>query len=183
MRAFVALEVTERVRESLVEFQSEVRSTGADLKLVEKENLHFTVKFLGDITEAQATEAASRIGSLRLQSVEVEVRGAGAFPSPSNPRVVWAGVAHEHEQMVAPIAAAVNGVLLDIGEQDDRPFRAHITLARVRSGRDSRRLSDLLNGSRERSFGPAKLAELKLKSSVLTPRGPVYSDLGVFTLA
>ncbi len=183
MRAFTALEVSGPVLDSLVSFQGEIRGTNADVKLVERENLHFTVKFLGEITDAQAAEARQRLGSLSLRGAEVEVRGAGAFPSPSRPRVVWAGVAREHESVVAPIAEAVIASLEGVGERDDRPVRAHITLGRVRSGRNARELSELLRKNSDRLFGVVRLSALKLKSSVLTPGGPIYRDLEEYRLA
>lgn len=183
LRAFVALEVNESVRDSLAAFQAEVRSTGADLKLVGRGNLHFTVKFLGEITDAQASVASSRIGSLALKGSEVEVKGAGAFPSPGRPRVVWAGVAPEHQEAMASVAEPVLEALRDLGERDDRSFQAHITLARVRSPRNSRQLTELLTRNGQRSFGKVKLTELKLKSSTLTSQGPIYSDIGAFKLA
>jgi RNA 2',3'-cyclic 3'-phosphodiesterase len=182
LRAFVAIDVPEQVLDSLSGFQKEVSATGADVKLVERQNLHFTVKFLGEISEAMADEAASRLGKLGLSRASVEVRGVGAFPNPRRPRVVWAGVAPEHEAFVAPIAREVIRALGDIGERDDRPFQAHITLGRVRSFRNSRELAELLARNSARSFGAAMLSELKLKSSVLTPGGPIYRDLGVFSL-
>ena len=182
MRAFVAIDVPDRVVESLVAFQSELSRAGADLRLVERQNLHFTVKFLGEITEAQGTEARSRLRQLSMRKATVEVRGAGAFPGPRRPRVVWAGVAPGDEELVAPIAREVLGVLQGIGEPEERPFQAHITLGRVRSFRDTGGLADLLGRNSARSFGSAELAQLKLKSSRLTPAGPVYADIGVFDL-
>ena len=182
MRAFVASEVPGQVLDSLVGFQGEISATGADVKLVERQNLHFTVEFLGEISEAQAAEALSRLGGLSLKGGEIRVRGAGAFPTASRPRVVWAGVAREHEALVTPIAQQVVGALQGIGDDDDRPFPAHITVGRVRSGRNIRQLEELLRQSVGREFGVARLSELKLKSSVLTPSGPVYSDIGAFHL-
>ena len=182
MRAFVALEVPGQVLDSLVVFQKEIWATGADIKLVERQNLHFTVKFLGEISEAQAADAGTRLGSLSLKGAEVEVRGAGAFPTASRPRVVWAGVAPEHEALVAPIAQQIIGALEGIGERDDRPFRAHITMGRVRSGRNIHQLGELLRQSADRRFGAVRLSELKLKSSTLTPSGPMYNDIGVYRL-
>ncbi len=182
MRAFVALEVPELVLDSLVAFQNELPGTGADLKLVERQNLHFTVKFLGEISDDQAAEVRSRLRGLSLKGVDVEVRGAGAFPTPARPRVVWVGVAQNDERLVTPIAEGVLGSLQGIGERDDRPFQAHITLARVRSGRNLRQLAELLRANSETPFGVAKLSELKLKSSLLTPSGPVYNDIEVYRL-
>jgi RNA 2',3'-cyclic 3'-phosphodiesterase len=183
LRAFVALELPGPAIDSLVLFQGELSSTGADLKLVERENLHFTVKFLGEITESQVADCKARLGSLSLQGAQVEVRGVGAFPTSNKPRVVWAGVLQEHEALVAPIAETVIASLEGIGERDERPFRAHVTLARVRSARDLRRLGDFLRENSDRSFGTVRLRELKLKSSQLTPRGPIYTDLGAYPLS
>lgn len=183
MRAFVALEITGQVLDALIKFQKELADTGGDIKLVERENLHFTLKFLGEVSEAQAVEVRSRLGNLSLKGTSVEVRGAGAFPSLARPRVLWAGVARDQEALVAPIANEVIASLEGIGETDDRPFRAHVTLGRVRSARNSRQLADLLRRSSDRPFGVVALSELKLKSSVLTPRGPIYTDIGVYHLA
>ncbi len=182
MRAFVAIEVPAQVLDALGEFQGELSTAGADLKLVERENLHFTLKFLGEISESQVGEVKARLGKLSLGRVQVDVRGAGAFPAPNRARVIWAGVAREHEALVAPIASAVIQSLERIGERDDRPFRAHITVARVRSGRNLRQLGDIVARNSDRSFGQAALNELKLKSSVLTSKGPIYSDVGVYPL-
>jgi 2'-5' RNA ligase len=97
--------------------------------------------------------------------------------------VVWAGVASEHEALVAPIATEVISALEGIGERDERPFRAHITMGRVRSGRNSRQLADLIAKNRDRGFGRVRLSSLKLMSSVLSPDGPIYKDLGEYILS
>lgn len=182
MRAFVALEIPGQVVESLSGFQRELASTGADLKLVERGNLHLNLKFLGEISEREAAEVRARLGRLSSRRASVEVRGTGAFPTPARPRVVWAGLAAGQESLVTPIAAEVKGLLEGIGERDERPFRAHITLARVRSPRNVRELAELLRENTDRPFGGVDFAEVKLKSSLLTPAGPVYEDVGVYPL-
>ena len=182
MRAFVAIEVPGKLVDSLVDFQKEIPATGADIKLVERENLHINLKFLGEVSEAQAADAQSRLGRLSLKGGDMAVKGVGAFPSPSRPRVVWAGLAKENEALLAPIAREVISALEGIGERDDRPFRAHITLGRVRSNRNLVALGELLRHNAGREFGEFKMSEIKLKSSVLTPGGPVYKDVGVFRL-
>jgi RNA 2',3'-cyclic 3'-phosphodiesterase len=182
LRAFVALEVPGQVLDALVDFQRSLSNTGADLKLVERENLHFTIKFLGYITDTQIEEAKSRLGKISIPGAEIEVRGTGAFPKAANPRVVWAGAAPKDEDTVSSIAREVARSLEGIGERDDRPFRAHITLARVRSPKNSRLLEELILNEADRPFGVAKLADLKLKSSVLTSSGPIYEDIGVYPL-
>ena len=183
MRAFVALEIPANVIDSLVQAQKELEATGADIKLVERENLHLNLKFLGEISEAQASDVRARLGGLSLKGAEVSVKGVGAFPTPSRPRVVWAGVAKEHEPLVVPIANAVITALGGIGEEDSRPFRPHITLGRVRSSRNLRELAEALRLGAAREFGVVGLKEIKLKSSTLTPSGPIYRDEGVYPLS
>ncbi len=183
MRAFVALEISEpNVLDALVAFQQELSRTGSDLKLVERENLHFTVKFLGEISKSQAKEADAKLKGLRLSSAQVEVRGVGAFPSIGRPNVVWVGVPESQEGLVAQVAQSAIGALEGIGETDRRPFRAHATLARLRSRTESKELTTLLTANSDRTFGSLTLRQLKLKSSVLSPSGPTYSDVGVYQL-
>ena len=141
VRAFVALEIPEDVADSLTQAQKELAASGADIKLVERENLHLNLKFLGDLGDEEVSEVKSRLGRLSLKRADVTVRGVGAFPSSTRPRVVWAGIAPEDEPLVVPIAREVISTLEGVGERDDRPFRPHITLARVRSGRNSRELT------------------------------------------
>jgi len=183
MRAFVALDISNpQVLESIVAFQRELSATGADLKMVERENIHFTVKFLGEVTENQALDVDARLKRLHLSKADVEVKGVGAFPSIGRPRVVWAGVPRAHEERVKPIAEGVLIALDGIGEQDRRPFAAHATLGRVRTGRGSTELTSVLRSNADRPFGEISFENLKLKSSVLGPRGPTYEDIGVYPL-
>jgi 2'-5' RNA ligase len=184
MRAFVALEISSpEVLEAILAFQRELSATGADLKIVERENIHFTIKFLGEITQGQAQEVDERLSRLRLNRTDVELRGVGAFPSIGRPNVVWVGVPPTHEERVRPIAQGAIAALAGIGEEDRRPFTAHATLARVRSARGASGLIPLLHSSSDRPFGEVRLTELKLKSSLLGPRGPTYTDVGVYPLA
>ena len=182
VRAFVALEISGNVADLLVQAQKELQATGADIKLVERENLHLNLKFLGEISEAQASEAKSRLAALSLKGAEVAIRGLGAFPAPSRPRVVWAGVAPADEPLVVPIAEGVIAALEGMGEREDRQFRPHITLGRVRTGRNVRELNEVLRQNAGMEFGALGLREIKLKSSSLTPTGPVYRDEGVYPL-
>jgi RNA 2',3'-cyclic 3'-phosphodiesterase len=184
MRAFVAIDITSAdVLDGLVAFQGELAKTGAELKPVERENIHFTVKFLGDISDSQAAEADSRLKKLRLSGGRIGVEGVGVFPSLSHPSVIWAGVAKEGREAMVAAAEAAIAALAGIGEDDRRGFQPHATMARVRSGRNRASLVDLVTRSSALEFGPMDLDSVKLKSSTLTPSGPVYRDVGVYPLA
>jgi len=174
--------VSPEVRENLMRVEEELRQTRADIKLVEKENLHFTVKFLGEIPESMVEEIDKRIRALALQRMEVGVRGLGAFPDLRRPRVVWAGVAPQDLQSVSNGGQQVIDALEGIGESDDRGFHPHITLARVRSPRNLESLASVIRERSAKEFGRSTISALKLKSSDLTPSGPIYRDVKEYSL-
>lgn len=177
MRAFLAFEVSSEVRDKLMEVEEEMRQTRADLKLVEKENLHFTVKFLGEVPESVVGDIDRRIGALRLRRIEVSVRGLGAFPDLRRPRVLWAGVAPHDLAAVTSAGQQVIDALEGIGETDERGFHPHVTLGRVRSPRNLEALTSLMREGSGREFGRSPIASLKLMSSSLTPSGATYRDV------
>lgn len=170
------------MRENLTKVEEELRQTGADIKLVEMENLHFTVKFLGEIPEIKVEEIDRRIRALALPRMEVDVRGLGAFPDLRRPRIVWAGVAPQDLPSVSGSGQKVIDALEGIGESDDRGFHPHITVARVRSPRNLEALASAIRERSTKEFGRSTISALKLKSSDLTPSGPIYRDVREYSL-
>jgi len=182
LRAFLAFEVSPEVRENLLKAEEELGRTRADVKLVEKENLHFTVKFLGEVPDSTVQEADRRLRLLALRRMDVGVRGLGAFPDAKRPRVVWAGVAPQDLGPLTSGGQQVIDALEGIGETDDRGFHPHITLARVRSPRNVEALASVIRESSAREFGRTTITALKLKSSSLSPSGPTYRDVKEYSL-
>jgi len=182
MRAFLAFEVSEAVTAKLLQAGLDIRRTGADASIVGRENLHFTVKFLGDVPDGVAAEVDSRIKRLDLRGIEARVRGVGAFPDLRRPRIVWAGVAQEDEKAFDDMSKRIIDALDGVGKPADHDFHAHITLARVRSPRNIDALVSFIKQQASLDFGATPISSLKLKSSVLTPTGPIYSDVREYAL-
>jgi len=174
--------VSPEVRGNLIKVEEELKQTRADIKLVEKENLHFTVKFLGEVPDSVIDEADMRLRTLSLRRMEVGVRGLGAFPDARRPRVVWAGVAPQDIASISSSGQQVIDVLEGIGDSDDRGFHPHITVARVRSPRNLEALTSMIRDCSTREFGRSTITALKLKSSSLTPIGPTYRDVKEYIL-
>ena len=170
------------VRENLMKVEEELKQTRADIKLVERENLHFTVKFLGEIPENVVDDIDRRVKTLALRRMDVGVRGLGAFPDARHPRVVWAGVSPQDVASVSSSGQQVIDVLEGIGESDERGFHPHITVARVRSPRNLEALTSLIRECSAREFGRSTITSLKLKSSSMTPNGPTYRDIKEYNL-
>jgi 2'-5' RNA ligase len=148
------------------------------------ENFHVTLKFLGD-TEAGRLSRISDALAESLAGVEpfdLEIVGAGAFPSAGRPRTVWVGVTSGKEQLV-DVAERVEDSLENQGfSREDRPFSAHVTIGRLRDDRGARRLSPALRDTAVGHLGTVRVGSVALMRSDLRPQGPVYSVLAEIPL-
>lgn len=178
MRCFISLDIEDRgLLDALEEAQRRLERTGADLKCVERENIHVTMRFLGDVREGLTVELKRLVSSLAFRPFRVELRGLGVFPSLRRPRVVWAGISDGVEELT-DIFQSLEPELVGMGfRPEGRGFSPHITLARVRSGRNRERLVGEVMAHAEEVFGAMEVVCIKLKKSVLTPKGPIYSTI------
>lgn len=187
MRSFLSYDVEEPSLLSRIrDFQRKLLATGADLKLVRPELMHFTIRFLGEIDERQKEEIISSLeGKVPKLELEVKFRGLGAFPSDKRISVIWLGSAEDSTTKLVEQAAVIKRTLDQKvsslrGEPDDK-FNPHLTIARVKSGRNKAELVKFLSEHSKDDFGSARIGPLKLKMSVLAREGPTYSDLHVFS--
>ena len=147
------------------------------MKLVEIENIHITLKFLGDIEDHMVDEASQVIRDITFEPFEFTVEGVGVFPNMKRPTTIWAGVSLGVGDLV-DLFNKVNEGLAKLGfEKDRRRFHPHLTIARVRSRQNKDRLVDELVCMEEIKFGKIQVDRIYLKKSVLTPKGPIYSTL------
>jgi 2'-5' RNA ligase len=180
MRAFVAVPLGEEVVQSAARLSSALRrrmtEQGLSAKWVLPANLHVTVRFLGEITEAQAPAVGESLGPLveRHASFLATLRGLGCFPDAAQPAVLWAGVDQGAEQF-GRLAADVNRALDKLGfPEQDRPFHPHLTLARPRRGAPPPDLSALVAEHAAEELGSTVVREVVLFRSTLRSKGPLY---------
>jgi RNA 2',3'-cyclic 3'-phosphodiesterase len=178
IRSFMAFDINSpSVRNKLAKAQALLVQTGADVKLVETENIHVTMRFLGDITPGMVDNVFEEIRKLQFIPFTVEIKGVGVFPSLSYPRVVWAGITEGADQLRG-ILSQLEPRLRGLGfSPDSKGFSPHLTIARVRSGRNKVQLADFVKENVSFDFGTIKAECLRLKQSVLSPKGPTYSTL------
>ncbi len=182
IRSFVAVECTDSVIISrFEEVQGRLKSTGARLKLVEPENMHLTVKFLGDVEDAMIEEVSRVIEETSFSPFNFGIEGVGVFPNLRRPATIWAGVT-EGVGEVAEIFGKVNEGLARLGfEKERRRFHPHLTIARVKGGESRDRLVEELVDLENYEFGTINVERIALKKSVLTPSGPIYTTLAEST--
>jgi 2'-5' RNA ligase len=159
-----------------------LREVARDVAWVAADNVHVTLKFLGDTDEAHVPVLRDALGTAAAGTgaFEVAVRGLGAFPSPLRARVVWAGL--EAAPALAGLAGRVDAALAALGvPRESRPFSAHVTLGRVREPRRNQALAAAL--ARPADFGRLPVTRLSLMRSDLQPRGARYTELASVLLA
>ncbi len=178
IRSFLAFDLeAEIVVRRLAAMQKLLAQTGADLKLVEPQNIHMTIRFLGDITPAMVEKVFEEMKKIKFAPFEVRINGLGAFPNIRYPRVLWAGITEGADQLKS-VFNQLEPHLRNLGfAPDEKGFSPHLTVARVRSGANKAELANLVANNADYSFGTVKAACLRLKKSDLTPRGPIYSTL------
>jgi len=178
IRSFVAFDIDNQlVLQRLGEAQGTLTKTGADLSLVKPQNIHITLRFLGDITPVMVERIDKEMQSIIFSPFEAEIKGVGVFPNLSYPRVVWAGILQGAEEL-RKVFEQLELRLRQLGfAPDDKGFSPHLTIARVRSGRNKQELADCVNELSSFEFGKVHADCLMLKKSILTPQGPIYSTL------
>ena len=180
MRAFIAIPCPDEVKDRLAAFQSELKDLG-DLKLVERENMHLTLKFLGEIDDLKAAEVSAALDALNFRAYDVAVKGVGVFPKPDYVRVIWAGV--EDNGMTRELSGRVDGLLKRLDFPAEKDFHPHFTLARVKFLKDRSRLREIMATRSNEIFGEYKVDKISLMKSVLSPKGPTYSEVKGILLA
>lgn len=185
MRLFLALELPEAVREAAAGICRELKASGADVKWVPPENLHVTLKFLGETDGglAERIKAAMADACAGRGAMALSLDGAGAFPGRGRPQVVWLGLGGEVEPL-AGLAGALEQRLEPLGfAPERRPFAAHVTLGRLRRGRGKKKTAPpaalvraiaSLAGWRGPEFSGRRVS---LMQSELTPAGARYQPL------
>jgi len=173
MRVFVAIEITNNeVISSIKKFQENIN---IDAKPVELTNLHFTLQFLGEISKEMTQKISQSLQTIEFSSFDVNLKEIGAFPKPKFPRVVWIGTDESGGNMLIQLSKKVEKTLEPLGFFSDKPFKPHITVFRIK-----KKIGDIsgeLEDNKMVNFGTQNVSNIKLKKSVLSPNGPIYSDL------
>ncbi len=173
VRTFVAIDLPEEIRERARASQAVLARSEGRLAIVDPANLHITVKFLGEVDPALIGPIGGALRAVTADPFDLTVGRAACNP-PRRPRVIWCDVTDAGES--AALARQVDDLLSPLGfPRENRPFRPHVTLARVKEFHPSqcREAASLP----PEPLGRARVGAIKLKKSTLTPRGSVYEDL------
>jgi 2'-5' RNA ligase len=173
VRTFVALELSDRLKEGILALAEELRSRGVRASWARRPTLHLTLKFLGDIEETELPEVVAAVAraSSGMSTFNLETAGLGAFPSPNRPRVLWVGVTVSDELFA--LYAALESELAMLGfPGEGRRFHPHITVGRMRDphAQSVQAILDELTAPKER----VEIREVRVMRSTLRPQGALH---------
>ena len=175
-RGFIAVDI--KPSSEIYSLGREIKQTKTDVKLVEPENIHITLKFLGETQEEliKDIEEIMKESVKGLQPFTVQLKNVGVFPNKNYIRVVWIGI--ENSEKLRKIAEHLDEHLTRLGFKKERKsFSAHLTIARVKSSKNKEKLLRVIEKYNDFEFATNRVDTVKLKKSELTPMGPVYTTV------
>lgn len=183
-RLFIAIPVNEENKENIRKLLDELRKLSLEAKIERIENMHLTLKFLGN-TEGNKIEiinqGLSEIAK-KHQEFEAEFRRFGFFPNARNPRIFWLGI-EEPAQKIINLQSDIEKAMERLGyEREKKPFKSHLTLARIKNSRNIIKFIESIKKFSELTFEPVRVNHFILYESILKPEGAEYYALKKFFL-
>ena len=169
MRAFIAVDIPKKIKKEVVKIQNSLPEFKG--KKTEQENLHLTLKFLGEVNQEALEKVKNKLKSIKFEQFETEIDSIGTF----NARIVWLHMAG-CEELQRKIDGSLKGLFLS-----EKRFMSHLTIARVKEIKDKKSFLKELGKIKFDKIG-FEVKEFKLKISTLTRKGPAYEDLEVYNL-
>ncbi len=179
IRAFIGITCPAELQQSVNEIQRALGVHANAWRWVRPENLHLTLRFLGNINHGQGHALAEGMTfAVRGQPVfPLWAQDLGCFPNPGRPRVLWMDL-YDPEFVLHLIYEQLTRALAQLGlSQDDKPFRPHLTLARARHNVDQKAFQTLLDTYQGHQFGIITVKQIHLFQSQLYRGGAVYTIL------
>ncbi|MBM3244518.1 MAG: RNA 2',3'-cyclic phosphodiesterase [Candidatus Omnitrophica bacterium] len=182
MRAFIAIPIPEQTKKHLLLLQEKLKGYGADVKWVQTDNIHLTLKFLGEVDEDNLSKVYRAIENAVKETCafSADIASLGAFPKIDYPKVIWVGI-RQGEKETKEIAGLLEEEIEKTGiPKEKREFESHITIGRVRSLKNLKDLSTRLNEFTDYFEGTDMnfmVSKIVLFKSTLSPKGPTYEAI------
>lgn len=175
MRAFIAIDIG--INEKIREIYELLGKTKARLKLVEPQNIHLTIKFLGEIDSSMVEKIKNEMEEAieGIKPFVAKLKGIGAFPDERHIRVIWIGFYDDGETI--NISKNIDERLAKYGFRKEKDYKPHVTIARMKSREGREEIRRIIEENKEKEFGEIKCQAIKLKQSILTPQGPIYRTI------
>ena len=187
MRCFVAINIDEQIRKALANLQDVLQGKAdvkkSDVKWVNPETIHLTLKFLGEIKDEQTVDICNITGDVasRHKAFELDVESVGHFGGRSA-RVLWVGTGQNCEKLLQLQQDLEQQLDLAGWHREARKFSGHLTLCRIRNARAGIKLAQMAREYEDFKLGTMPADSVSVYQSHLTPKGPIYTVLGKYEL-
>ena len=182
IRSFLAIDLAEDLKPEIADVQKEFKKTGANIKYVPPQNMHFTLKFFGNIDEDMVDEISEAVEKVirNYSSFDLSIGGCGSFPNQNTIKVLWIGI--DSNSQIADLQKDLDMEFKKLGFKKERNYISHLTIGRPRNGKNKKQMKDTINSLKDLKIGTMRVSKISLKKSTLTPQGPIYEDIKVFNL-
>lgn len=178
IRCFIAVDIPASIKKDISDLVDFLKKHDADIKWVSADNLHITLKFLGNTPEKLITGIRDKIYSVvkSYQPFYIKIKGTGVFPNNKYPRVCWIGI--QYPDIFLKLQKDIDKSLKQLGfKEDDRDFKPHLTIGRIRSQKGISNIIKELDNNSLKDFGDVSVDSIKIMRSILKPGGSEYSCL------
>ena len=167
IRSFLAIELDESLVPKILDVQKEFKKTNANIKYVNSKNMHFTLKFFGNIDSDMVEDIGNAVERVikNYSSFDLNIKNCGCFPNKNVIKVLY-----------------LDREFRKLGFKKERNFISHLTIGRVKSPKDKKGIRDVIEKLEDIEIGQMNVSRICLKKSTLTPQGPIYEDIKVFEL-
>ncbi|WP_407416470.1 RNA 2',3'-cyclic phosphodiesterase [Methanobrevibacter sp.] len=182
IRAFLAIDLDDDLKPKINKIIREFKKIDANIKYVDLQNLHFTLKFFGDIDTEGIDVLAEKIENVvkNFNSFDIKIKGCGAFPNKNRIKVIWVGL--DEDQVLKELHDKLDKQFNSLGFDLDKKFSSHLTIGRMRSAKGKNKVKSTIESFENVEIGSMDVISIVLKKSTLTPAGPIYEDLIEFKL-
>jgi len=183
MRCFISIELPEEIKKELAKAEKDLQKiaeeTKAKLRIVKPENLHITIKFLGEISDDKINKIKDALKTIKFDSFKVKLNSFGIFPSQNYIRVVWVDILPKEK--IIELEQKIISILVGQGFKKEHNFETHITLARIKVI-SSEEKENFVKAIKKIKIEPLEfeINNFVLEKSILTPEGPIYEDIATF---
>lgn len=182
VRSFLAIELDEDLVPKILDVQKEFKKTNANIKYVPSQNMHFTLKFFGNIDLDMVEDISAAVLKVikDYSSFDLNIKKCGCFPNRNVIKVIWLGL--DEGSPIKDLQRDLDKEFKKLGFKKERNFISHLTIGRVKSPKEKKEIRNTIEKLENIEIGPMTVSKICLKKSTLTPQGPIYEDIKVFEL-
>ena len=182
VRSFLAIELKEDLVPKILDVQKEFKKTNANIKYVPSKNMHFTLKFFGNIDEEMIEDISLSVEKviMNYSSFDLSIKNCGCFPNKNVIKVLWLGL--DEGSPIKSLQKDLDREFKKLGFKKEKNFISHLTIGRVKSPKNEKEIRKTIEKLENIEIGQMTVSRMCLKKSTLTPQGPIYEDIKVFEL-